>query len=404
MQEKPRKPGRPQGRTAAPQRKPMLGKPGERPQRGGRTADKPGRGPAAPRKVAGVDVRMLERLEQEGLLTQEGRRLREQANPARPGRPGAAAKRTPTDRRPKVRGMAPKLNAVESLVAERLHKVMAKAGVASRRHSEELIQAGRVTVNGQVVTTLGIKVVPGKDLIEVDGRPLGRPETLIYLLLNKPKGYVTTLYDPQGRPKVVDLLNDDVAQRVYPVGRLDYDTEGLLLLTNDGDLANGLMHPGRQVKKTYIAKLRGVPGPAKIHALEQGVELDDGPTAPAEVKIIEAKGPNSSTISIRIHEGRNRQVRRMCEAVGHEVIHLKRTTLGPLHLKDLTVGQWRELNAREVASLYTAAGLRAPRFLTAKAAELAAPTEPGAPRPAGDRPAAPRPRAEQGRRGRRRKG
>ncbi|HWI52546.1 MAG TPA: pseudouridine synthase [Symbiobacteriaceae bacterium] len=280
--------------------------------------------------------------------------------PARPARPDRFEER-PRPARPAVTGRPARHarpNEAEALVAERLHKVMAKAGVASRRHSEELIQAGRVTINGRVVTELGTKIVPGKDRIEVDGRPLGKPEDLIYILLNKPKGYVTTLYDPQGRPKVTDLLGEEIAQRVYPVGRLDYDTEGLLLLTNDGELANALMHPAREVKKTYIAKVRGVPGPGKIRELESGVELDDGPTAPAEVKLISANGPNAATLSVRIHEGRNRQVRRMFEAVGHEMIHLKRTTLGPLQLKDLPVGQFRELTEREIMELKGATGIK----------------------------------------------
>lgn len=289
---------------------------------------------------ASVDEQLRYRLER-GLL---GRRGRRRAKPA-------------TGRGPKV-DQGPRLTAAEAEVAERLQKVMARAGVASRRHSEALIQAGRVTVNGRVVTELGTKVVPGRDIIEVDGRPLGRPETKVYVLLNKPKGYVTTLFDPQGRPKVTDLLEGEVAERVYPVGRLDFDTEGLLLLTNDGDLANGLMHPARRVKKTYIAKVRGVPGPAKIRALREGIELDDGPTAPADVKVLEVRAPNSATISLRIHEGRNRQVRRMFAALGHEVIHLKRIALGPLKLGDLPAGEWRYLTDQEVADLYRAAGLR----------------------------------------------
>lgn len=328
----------------------------DKPRRPRRTGG--GRQTAASRPRSGgqqrVDKRSLERLEAEGLLNKEGRAvLRGEQEKNRRPKERARGQRAAA---PKPQG-GRKLDAAEELVAERLHKVMAQAGVASRRHSEELIQAGRVTVNGKVVTQLGTKVVPGRDMIEVDGRPLGKPEETIYILMNKPKGYVTTLYDPQGRRKVIDLLGDDVAQRVYPVGRLDYDTEGLLLLTNDGRLANALMHPARQVKKTYIAKVRGVPGAAKLRMLEQGIELDDGPTAPAEVKVLEVHPPNSATLSIRIHEGRNRQVRRMCEAIGHEVIHLKRTTLGPLHLKDLPVGQWRELTEQEVTDLKAAAGL-----------------------------------------------
>lgn len=400
MVDKPRKPGHPTGPKAGFKRG---ARPGSRPEFQGRSAGKPGRGPAPSRRIAGVDVRDLERLEQEGLLSEEGRRLRREAGtggaprraaagphkeaaaprqvprapfrqteaPSRPlGKPVKASDAARSTQRA-VRAGAPskhpvpagayptrRLNAAETEVAERLHKVMARAGVASRRHSEELIQAGRVTVNGKVVTELGIKVVAGKDLIEVDGRPLGRPENLVYLLLNKPKGYVTTLFDPQGRPKVTDLLEEAVAERVYPVGRLDYDTEGLLVLTNDGDLANGLMHPARLVKKTYVAKVRGVPGPAKLRALEEGIELEDGMTAPAEAKMLEVRAPNSATVSLRIHEGRNRQVRRMFEALGHEVIHLKRSNFGPLSLKELPVGQWRHLTPEEVADLYRAAGLR----------------------------------------------
>ncbi len=335
-----------------------------------RPAGKPAKGPARPRTVGGIDSRAYEVLEREGLLTEEGRKLRSGGDTARVKSAAPAPARAPGPK-PALRAKAParpleaprgrgrKQGAVEQeAAAERLHKVMAQAGVASRRHSEELIQAGRVTVNGKVVTELGTKVIPGKDLIEVDGRALGKPESQIYIVMNKPKGYVTTLYDPEGRRKVVDLLGEEISQRVYPVGRLDYETEGLLLLTNDGELANALMHPAKMVRKTYIAKVRGVPGPAKIKALESGIELEDGVTAPAEVKMLEVRPPNSATVSVRIHEGRNRQVRRMFEAIGHEVIHLKRTTLGPLHLKALEVGQWRELTPQEVKDLRTAAGLK----------------------------------------------
>jgi 23S rRNA pseudouridine2605 synthase len=375
-------------------RNPRNGGPGGRQAGPGRLAGKPATGPArASRNVGGVDRYALEKLADEGMLSAEGRKLLGGDAPARqrglkpavrgPVKLGAVpviSTRGPEAMEEAIReirpGRNPRTEAPRTAVraerkggkvkgprpdeapAERLHKVMAQSGVASRRHSEELIQAGRVTVNGQVVTELGIKVVPGRDRVEVDGRPLGQKEDLVYILLNKPKGYVTTLYDPQGRPKVTDLLGGDIGARIYPVGRLDYDTEGLLLLTNDGDLANALMHPAREIKKTYIAKVRGVPGPAKIRELESGIELDDGPTAPAEVKLIEAKGPNAATLSIRIHEGRNRQVRRMFEAVGHEMIHLKRTTLGPLSLRDMQVGQWRELSEREIDDLKRSLGLR----------------------------------------------
>ncbi|HYF92199.1 MAG TPA: pseudouridine synthase [Symbiobacteriaceae bacterium] len=423
MADKPRNSRRSaEGPESTHGRAPRAGVPGGRPPAQGRTAGKPATGPARPRKATGgYDRRIVEKLEAEGLLSAEGRRFfagqlgdqtRKPAGAARgegPGRgvgaaprPGAARGegaprvarperaerperpgRPVRDAAPFLRGPKPaaagkpgrfqKPNDAEIHVAERLHKVMAQAGVASRRHSEELIQAGRVTVGGKVVTELGTKVIPGRDIIEVDGRPLGKAEEVIYILLNKPKGYVTTLFDPQGRPKVTDLLGAEISQRVYPVGRLDYDTEGLLLLTNDGQLANALMHPSREVKKTYIAKVRGVPGPAKLRELESGVELDDGMTAPAEVKLISATGPNAATLSVRIHEGRNRQVRRMFEAVGHEVIHLKRTTLGPLHLKDLPVGEFRELSEREVSDLKAAVGLRQKTDRTAaRAARVAA--------------------------------
>ncbi len=318
-----------------------------------RKAGKSGKDSAGPRKIGGVDRRALEALERRGLLSAQGRRLLEREREGnRPVHPV---------RKPAAKPVHTSPGRAEDLVAERLQKVMARAGVASRRHSEELIQAGRVKVNGEVVTQLGTKVVPGRDIIEVDGRPLGKPQELVYILMNKPKGYVTTLYDPQGRPKVTDLLGGEVAERVYPVGRLDFDTEGLLLLTNDGQLAHALMHPSKQIKKTYIAKVRGVPGPGKLKALERGIELEDGPTAPAEVRVIDVKPPNSATISIRIHEGRNRQVRRMFAALGHEVIHLRRTTLGPLHLKDLKPGEWRELTPQELFELRRAAGMKAPR-------------------------------------------
>ena len=345
MADKPRKPGRPQGEGPGPAR---------RARQGARTDS--GRSSGGARFSGGgggftsVDEQLRMSLERGTLRRRPARR--------RTG-PGSGVGMPNLSRPEKKAGRdEPRLSPAEMEVAERLQKVMARAGVASRRHSEELIQAGRVTVNGRVVTELGTKVVAGRDIIEVDGRPLGQSEAKVYVMLNKPKGYVTTLFDPQGRPKVTDLLEGQVAERVYPVGRLDYDTEGLLLLTNDGDLANGLMHPARRVKKTYIAKVRGVPGPAKLKKLEEGVELEDGPTAPAAVKVLDVRAPNSATVSLRIHEGRNRQVRRMFAAIGHEVIHLKRTTMGPLNLGDLPIGQWRNLTDEEVAALYRAAGLR----------------------------------------------
>lgn len=406
MLDKPRNPRRDAGNGSRGAGKPpRTGSSGERPKDVKRPAGGPVKGPAGPRKSAGVDQKTLQMLEERGMLNAQGKSLLDAGRPGS-GRGAAAARggaaktgvgRTPgaqAGNRDKGPGaparFSPKagrsLSVAEEAVAERLHKVMAQAGLASRRHSEELIQAGRVKVNGVVVTALGTKVIPGKDIIEVDGRPLGRPEELVHILMNKPKGYVTTLFDPQGRPKVVDLLEGEIAERVYPVGRLDYDTEGLLLLTNDGELANAIMHPSMQVKKTYIAKVRGVPGPAKLKALEEGIELEDGLTAPAEVKLVDAKGPNAATVSIRIHEGRNRQVRRMFEAVGHEVIHLKRTTLGPLTVKEMAVGEWRYLTPTEIADLRRAVGLRSAAAPAGRAAKGA---RPASARAAGGRNARP---------------
>lgn len=239
---------------------------------------------------------------------------------------------------------------------ERLQKVMAHAGVASRRHSEELIRAGRVTVNGQVVTALGTKVDPARDRIEIDGRPIGEPDPPVYIIMNKPTGVVTTLHDPQGRRKVTDLLKD-VGTRVYPVGRLDYDTEGLLLMTNDGEVAHALMHPAHKVPKTYVARVKGIPGAAALEALASGVQLDDGPTAPASVRLLDVKPPNTAVVAITIREGRNRQVRRMFDAVGTPVISLRRTKLGPLQLGKMPVGAYRYLTEQEVTALKTAVGL-----------------------------------------------
>jgi pseudouridine synthase len=239
---------------------------------------------------------------------------------------------------------------------ERLQKVMAHAGVASRRHSEELILAGRVKVNGQVVSTLGTRVDPSRDRVEVDEEPIGEHALPVYIVLNKPTGVVTTLHDPQGRRKVTDLL-EDVRTRVYPVGRLDYDTEGLLLLTNDGELAHALMHPAHEVPKTYVARVKGIPDGSALKALATGVMLDDGPTAPARVRLLDVKPPNLAVVSISIREGRNRQVRRMFEAVGTPVISLRRTKLGPLELGRLPVGAYRPLTEQEVAALKNAAGL-----------------------------------------------
>jgi 23S rRNA pseudouridine2605 synthase len=230
---------------------------------------------------------------------------------------------------------------------ERLQKVLAQAGLGSRRACEELIAAGRVRVNGEVAT-LGTRVDPEVDAIEVDGARIGVRQGLVHYLLNKPAGVVTTASDPQGRPTVVGLVPAE--PRVYPVGRLDADTEGLLLLTNDGDLAHRLTHPSFGVDKEYLADVEGRPSRGAVRRLREGVELEDGPTAPARVSLV-----GDHTLRITIHEGRNRQVRRMCEAVGHPVRRLVRVRLGPLSDRRLPPGRWRALTQDEVRALERAA-------------------------------------------------
>ena len=234
----------------------------------------------------------------------------------------------------------------------RLNAYLARAGIASRRAADELIKAGRVLVNGEpgeLNTFVG-----DRDRVEVDGRPVGK-QPLAYVLLNKPAGVVTTARDPQGRPTVVDLVPGE--PRVFPVGRLDWDTEGLLLLTNDGELAHGLTHPSRGVPKTYLVEVSGVPGRAALRRLREGVDLDDGRTAPARARLAQTT-PTGAALEIVIHEGRNRQVRRMCEAVGHPVRRLVRTRFGPLRDHRLAPGQWRPLTPSEIRSLYGAIQLK----------------------------------------------
>lgn len=214
--------------------------------------------------------------------------------------------------------------------------------------------AGRVRVNGEVVKELGVKVDPERDRVEVDGKPV-KPAEKIYILLYKPAGYVTTLYDPQGRPKVTDLLRG-VSARVHPVGRLDYETEGLLLLTNDGDLTFRLTHPRHEIPKTYHALVKGVPDAADLRRLRTGVMLEDGMTAPAQVRLLKVEKGNA-WLEITIHEGRNRQVRRMAEAVGHPVLYLCRVKYAFLDLKGLKKGEFRHLTPREVKKLQKITGL-----------------------------------------------
>ena len=232
---------------------------------------------------------------------------------------------------------------------ERLQKIIAAAGIASRRAAEQLIIDGHVRVNGKVVTELGSKADASKDHIKVNGKLINPRQPHVYIMLNKPAGYVTTMSDPEGRPTVLDLLKG-LKMRVYPVGRLDYNTEGLLILTNDGDFAHLVTHPKHELPKTYRAKVKGVLEDSRIAELEQGVYLDDGRTAPARVRKLSKEEVNS-WVEITIHEGRKRQVRRMFDRVGHSVIKLKRVKVGTLTLGDLDEGAFRYLDADEVAAL-----------------------------------------------------
>ena len=234
---------------------------------------------------------------------------------------------------------------------DRLQKVLARAGLGSRRACESLIAAGRVTVDGEVAT-LGRRVDVATAAVEVDGVPVPVAPELVAYLLNKPAGVVTTLSDPQGRRTVATLV--PARPRVFPVGRLDYDSEGLLVLTNDGRLAQLLTHPSHGVPKAYLVEVEGVPSAGALRRLREGVELDDGPTAPARIAVTDRRG-DSAAIEIVLHEGRNRQVRRMCEAIGHPVTRLVRTRIGPLHDARLAPGKWRVLEPAEIRALYAAA-------------------------------------------------
>jgi 23S rRNA pseudouridine2605 synthase len=241
---------------------------------------------------------------------------------------------------------------------ERLQKLLSIAGVASRRASEELITQGRVEVNGEIVRTLGSKADPQNDVIKVDGRRLRFDTRPRYILLNKPKGVVTTRQDPEKRRTVIDLLTG-VREYVYPVGRLDYDSQGLLLLTSDGDLAARLTHPRHAVERVYEAIVIGTPAEEDLERLRRGVFLDGARTAPAEVRRASTVDKGSRRASrealtklvITLREGRNRQVRRMCASIGHPVRKLTRTRMGPIKLGDLRPGHWRDLTPREVEKL-----------------------------------------------------
>jgi 23S rRNA pseudouridine2605 synthase len=239
---------------------------------------------------------------------------------------------------------------------ERLQKILSQAGVASRRASEQLMLDGRVTVNGATIRELGTKADPSRDDIRVDGRRVKIVTRHRYLLLNKPRGYVTTRADEKHRPTVIDLLRG-VSEYVYPVGRLDYESEGLLLLTNDGDLAARLTHPRHGVARVYEARVLGVPDERDLARLSRGLVIDGRRTGAADIKLLpHPRDAREATLVVTIREGRNRQVRRMCEAVGHPVTHLKRVAIGPIKDSTLKVGRWRDLSALEVERLRHAAG------------------------------------------------
>lgn len=228
---------------------------------------------------------------------------------------------------------------------ERLQKYLAKCGIASRRKCEQIILDGKIKVNGIVINNLGFKVDPDKDIVEYDGKVVTKVQHNIYIMLNKPVGFVTTVRDQFGRPSVIDLIK--IKDRIYPIGRLDYNTSGLLLLTNDGDLANKLMHPKYEIDKVYIAKIRGIPDDKELNKFRNGLLIDNRLTAKAKIEILE-KTKNDAIVKVVIHEGRNRQIRKMCELIGHPVLTLKRIKIGDLELGKLKVGQWRYLSDGEV--------------------------------------------------------
>ncbi len=242
---------------------------------------------------------------------------------------------------------------------ERLQKILARAGLCSRRRAEQLIAAGRVTVNGQIITELGMKADPEQAVITVDGLPLRPKEERIAVLLHKPRGYVTTLSDPQGRPIVSDLLPPEIRTRLFPVGRLDLDSEGALLLTNDGELANRILHPKFEVRKTYEATVSGLPDTNSLRRLEEGIVIDGQKTWPAQARVLRRE-PSRTVVEIIIHEGRKRQVRKMFQALGHPVLRLKRTAYGSLRLGNLRSGQCRFLGENDIANIFSRTVLKTP--------------------------------------------
>jgi pseudouridine synthase len=276
----------------------------------------------------------------------------------------------------------------EQLPADRLQKILSAAGVASRRAAETLIVNGRVSVNGVTILELGTRADPARDDIRVDGQRVRMAGRHRYILLNKPRGYMTTRKDPERRPTVLDLM-PEVREYIYPVGRLDYDSEGLLLLTNDGDLAARLLHPSHGVEREYHARVRGVPDERALERLRRGVVIDGRRTAPAVVRLLDTglgAREDQALVSIALHEGRTRQVRDMCDAIGHPVVRLRRVRFGPIADRTLDVGAHRDLTPREVAMLKQVATGRV---------SAGSDRRPGrAPQRAGGPPARPKPRPE----------
>lgn len=228
----------------------------------------------------------------------------------------------------------------------RLQKYISRCGITSRRKAEKLITDGRVKVDGNIVTELGTKIDKTKNKVQVDNKYIELEKNKVYILLNKPVGYVTTLRDEKDRKIVTDLI-DGINERIYPVGRLDKNTSGLLLITNDGELTHKLTHPSFEVDKTYLALVEGIPNENKLEIFSKGLDIEDYVTAPAKIKILN-KNKNESVLEITIHEGRNRQVRKMCAAIGHPVKELQRISLGDLKLGNLQESKWRHLNNEEV--------------------------------------------------------
>ena len=235
----------------------------------------------------------------------------------------------------------------------RINKYIASCGVASRRKAEEIILAKRVKVNGKTVEELSFNIDENNDVVEIDGQRIGLNEESVYIVLNKPEGYITTVKDQFDRPSVLDLVSD-IKERVYPIGRLDYETSGLLILTNDGDLTYKLTHPKHEVDKTYMAIVKGIPTEEELKNFEEGLYIEDYKTAPAKIKVVKKdEEKNYAICQIKIHEGRNRQVRKMCRAINHPVMRLRRVAMGKITLKDTEVGKYRHLSKEEVEYLKT---------------------------------------------------